>query len=126
MMLSQIMDRHFVAVSPNTSIGTAVKLMKSSNVDTLLVLQDGLLVGIVYETMLSDITPSDISSAHVSSIMNEPWCLEEKSSVDDAVKYMIERNIARLPVVQSKKSMRCTGTVSSTDLIHAKRQEGKK
>ncbi len=126
MMLSQIMDRHLLAVSPNTSIGNAVKLMKSSNVDMLLVLQDGMLMGIVNEVALADVHLTDVSTAPVSGIMQEPWCLEEKSSVDDAVKYVIEHNLGRLPVVLSKKSMRCTGTVSSTELIRARKQEEKK
>ena len=123
MMVSQIMNRHLVAVSPNTSIWNAIKLMKSSNVDLLLVLQDGRLMGIVDDAALADIHLTDASAAPVSGIMQEPLCLEEKSSVDDAVKYVIEHNLSRLPVVLSKKEMRCTGTVSSTELIRAKKQE---
>jgi osmoprotectant transport system ATP-binding protein len=124
MTIAQIMDRHLVAVSPNTSIGNAIKLMKGSNVDLLLVLQDGRLMGLVGEAALADTHLVDISSAPVSGIMQEPWCVEEKSSIDDAVKYVIEHNLSRLPVVSSKKSMQCTGTVGSTELARAKKQEG--
>lgn len=123
MILSQIMNRHLVAVSPNTSIGSAIKLMKSSNVDLLLVLQDGKLVGTVDDSSLADVHLTDTSVAPVSGVMREPWCLEEKDSIDNAVKYVIEHNLSRLPVVSSKKSMQCTGTVSSTELVREKKKE---
>ncbi len=122
MRISQIMDRHLVAVSPSTSIGSAEKLMKNSNVDLLLVLQDGKLVGIVAGAAFAGIS-GGASTAPVRSMMHEPWCMEESSSVNDAVKYVIEHNLSRLPIVSSKKSMQCTGTVGSTELVRAKKQE---
>jgi CBS domain-containing protein len=122
MKLSQIMDRHLVAVSPHASIGAAAKLMKSSNVDLLLVVHDGALVGIVSESAFAGVPDSD-SAKPIEGIMQAPLCVEESSSINDAVKYLIEHDLGRLPVVSSKKSMKCAGTVGSTELVRAKKSE---
>jgi osmoprotectant transport system ATP-binding protein len=123
MTLSQIMDRHLVAVSPSTSIANAAKLIKSSNVDFLLVVQDGRLAGTLG---LADTSAAGDQSRPVSGVMQKPLCLEEGSSVDDAVRYVIEHGLTRLPVVVNKKEMRCSGIVSSTALIRAKKQQDSK
>ncbi len=110
--ISGLIDRKIVAVSPQTSVETARELAKRSGVGTLPVLSHGKLVGIVNNDHLKESIDGKIEK-----IMKKPVFAEKDSDVKKARKMIINNGLERLPIVESKSSMICIGTVSSTDLI---------
>lgn len=112
------MERHLVAVSPHSSAESVLRLMKDANIDLVPVVEDGMLVGIVDENDVSD-----AGAQHVGEIMEKPLFVEENSSVDDAVKFLIKQGLSRIPVVDSKVMMHCIGIVCSSDLLREKKHE---
>ena len=111
--LSGMVDRHIVAITPDASVKSARQLAHSSRVSMLPVISDSKLIGILEVSKLSQ---QDDSKA-VSSVMLKPVFVEEGGSLEDARKLIIEQGLSRLPVVESAESMRCVGTISSSDLI---------
>ncbi len=95
--------------------------MKDANVDLMPVLQDGKLVGVLDEDAISDSGAGD-PKKQVGELMRKPLFVEERITIDDAVKYLIEHSLSRLPVVESRASMRCAGIVGATELLRAKKQ----
>ncbi len=111
--LSEIVDRHIVAINPDASVKAARQLAQNSRVSMLPVVSDGMLVGLIEVSSLSQHSDDDL----VRGVMLKPVFVEEMGSVEDARKLIIEHGLSRLPVVDSSKNMRCIGTISSSDLI---------
>lgn len=111
--LSGMVDRHLVAITPEASVKAAKQLAQNSRVSMLPVISNSRLVGLVEITILSQ----QGDDKTVGSVMQKPVFIEEVGRVEDARKLIIEHGLSRLPVVDSAKSMRCIGTISSSDLI---------
>lgn len=111
--ISEIIDRHVVAITPDTSVKAARRLAQNSRVSMLPVILDGILVGLIEVSSL----PQHGDDNLVRGVMLKPVFVEEASSLDDARKLIIEHGLSRLPVVDSSKSMHCIGTISSSALI---------
>ncbi len=111
--VSGAIDRRLVAVSPDASLGAARKLAKASRVSVLPVISDNRLVGVL--DIEASLAGND--GDKVSSMMVKPVFVEANAKSDEARKLMIKHGLARIPVVDSAASMKCIGTVSSTDLI---------
>ena len=112
-MVSDVLDRRLVAVSPNTSLEAARRLSATSNVDLLPVLLDGRLVGIVLKEDLD----RHAAASKVSEIMKKPVFVLRDADLNEARKLVISHNLSRIPVVDSRFGMMCIGTVSSTALV---------
>lgn len=116
--VEEIADKHIVSVSPDTKVTTALKLSENSNLSLLPVLEDGRLIGIV-----NDYNLKDASNDTIKKLMQKPLFVESGKSIDYAIKYIMDHNITRVPVVDSSIGMRCIGTVSATELLKAKKNE---
>ncbi|MCF6189894.1 MAG: CBS domain-containing protein [Cocleimonas sp.] len=108
------------SVSPDTETTNAVKLMATSGISSLLVIDDGKVVGIfsdkdftckvVAENRLTEIIP-------ISEIMTKPVCaIRPDQSIDDAMSVMTEKRIRHLPVMDGEELV---GLVSIGDLVKA-------
>jgi CBS domain-containing protein len=113
--IEKIMNPHLVSVSPATKTKTALKLLEDSNISLIPVISDSRLVGIVKSDDLRGV------QEFVKDAMKEPLFVEQGKSVDYAIKYITGHSIDRVPVVDSSIGMRCTGIVSSSDLLKAKK-----
>lgn len=120
MRVSDIMDKKLVAIAPSTTIKSAIKLLQASNVDLLPIVSSGKLVGIVREdeilTYMVSHNEEDLEKK-IEVISNDPVFVEEDENIANAVKKTVNHHLTRIPVVESSKSMRCVGIVSSTDLL---------
>ncbi|HUC39118.1 MAG TPA: CBS domain-containing protein [Candidatus Acidoferrum sp.] len=112
-LVQDVVDRKMIAVSPDSTIESARRLAGSSRISILPVIEKNKLVGIL------DIESIEGKSGaeRVRSAMREPIFVEQKTRLEDARKMIMEYRMPRLPVVESSESMRCIGTVSSSDLI---------
>ncbi len=108
------------SVSPDTETTSAIKLMAESGISSLLVIDDGKVVGIfsdrdfsckvVAENRLTETIP-------ISEVMTAPVCaIRPDQSVDDAMSIMTEKRIRHLPVMDGDE---LTGLVSIGDLVKA-------
>ena len=112
--------RHIISIAPGASVLDAIKLMADKSIGSLVVLDDGKLVGILSErdyarkviikgrssqtTRVSDIMTPDVVTTTSSQTVNE--CMNQ----------MTERKIRHLPVVEDNKVI---GMISIGDLVEA-------
>ena len=118
--VSEIMDRKLVAVSKTTSIATAVKLIKTSGVNALPVLEDGKLVGVVGEDELLDFIANHdegMRNQSVITVSKKPVFAEQNDPVSKAIHKLVDNRLTRLPIVDSAGSMLCVGIVSASELL---------
>ncbi|MDE1851863.1 MAG: CBS domain-containing protein [Candidatus Micrarchaeota archaeon] len=117
-MISDLMERHIVGVSRSAKIGSVLKLMQTSRVSVMPVLEDGHLVGMVTRKCIET---DNGSHSVIGDIMSKPIFVEENDSHDKAVKEMIGHGISRVPVVNNRKDMHCIGIITSTDIVREMR-----
>jgi CBS domain-containing protein len=114
-----LMRRHIVAVCKDTSVGSAVKLMKRSHITVVPVVGNKDLVGVL--TM--EEAEKEPPEMKISDMKLRLVYVNEDDKPEAAARLMVEHNLCRLPVVDSDGEMRCIGVVTSTDIArsHKKR-----
>ncbi len=119
--VSEIMDRKLVAVSHDASLKSALKLAKISGVDMLPILENNRLVGMVNVDEIQRYVSKDPSKEgeSVKKLSKQPVFLEASETKQSAIEKIIKSGLSRVPVVENKSTMRCIGTVNSTDLLKA-------
>ncbi len=115
-----IMKKHIVAVSEDTSMSAAIKLMETSRVPLLPVLRKGRIVGILTKECIKRQQANE--QLKVSDCMKTDgiYFVEASDSVDDAARAMMQSNLPRLAVVNNKVDMECIGIVTATDVLKSK------
>ena len=108
------------SVSPDTETTNAIKLMAEKGISSLLVIDDGKVIGIfsdkdfsckvIAENRLTEIIP-------ISEVMTKPVCaIRLDQSIEDAMSVMTEKRIRHLPVMDGDELV---GLVSIGDLVKA-------
>jgi CBS domain-containing protein len=119
--VADIVSRQIVGISSKTKIKTAIDLMKNTNVGLMPIVDDGKLVGIIDEQLLIDKANGGIEGgSEISTIMKEPFFIEAKAKIDEAIDYMLKNRVSRVPVIESLESMKCIGIVSATEVLKSK------
>lgn len=113
-----LMDTNLVSVAPYAKASTAMKLLENSNLQIVPVMEGERLVGIIDADSLKE---KGKESESVRKLMQRPLFVEETSGIDYAIKYIMEHGISRVPVVESSIGMRCTGIVTASALLKAKK-----
>lgn len=117
----QLLDKKgydVASIRPDDSVFDAIEKMADENIGSLVVLDDGKLVGILSERdyarnvilkgKSSPLTPvSDIMSTRVI-------CARPEQTVEESMAVMTERGVRHLPVLEQKKVI---GMVSIGDLV---------
>ena len=117
--IGHVMNHNFAAIAMHAGISAALKLLQGSNLSIIPVIDNERLVGIVrYE----DLNSAD-NGKTVEHVMQMPLYIEKGTSIDNAIKYILKHKIGMVPVVESSIGMRCIGTVSSSELLKAKKQQ---
>jgi len=106
------------SILPDAMVYDAVALMAEKNIGALLVIQDGQLVGIISErdyTRKVMLRGKKSRETKVSEIMSSNLTtVDPKRSVDDCLRYMTEKRIRHLPVVNEGQ---ICGVISIGDLV---------
>lgn len=117
MKISEIMTKNVISLSVDDTTEHAAELMKEHNIGAIPVDVEEKVVGIITDRdiVLRCIAENkDIKTQKVRDIMtSNPVVGDENMNVDDAARIMSERQIRRLPIVQSDKLV---GMVSLGDL----------
>jgi chloride channel protein, CIC family len=116
--IAGLIETHLVSVSPKTTANTAFKLLKTSNLSLVPVIENGRLVGIVfYDDLELNIRPDE----SIAKLMKSPLFVDKNKSIDYAIKYILSKNMTRVPVVDSSIGMRCIGMLSVSSLLKEKK-----
>jgi CBS domain-containing protein len=117
MKISEIMTKNVISLSVDDTTEHAAELMKEHNIGAIPVDSEEKVVGIITDRdiVLRCIAENkDIKTQKVRDVMtSNPVVGDENMNVDDAARIMSERQIRRLPIVQSDKLI---GMVSLGDL----------
>lgn len=121
--IRDLMEKHMVAVSKSTSVGSAMELMKRAHVSVLPVLEGTTLAGVL--TMAEAERQGDRwgKEKMVSDLSLRMLFVELNDKPEKAAKIMVTNKINRLPVVNNAAGMKCVGVISSTEIVrsHKKR-----
>lgn len=118
--VADVMSKDVVSISPNRTVASAAKLMSEDNISCVIVIDNGVLTGILTETdFLRRVVAEqrDFDKTMVTEVMSRP--VESASanlSILEASRIMEEKHIKRLPIVSEG---RLVGIVTQTDLIRA-------
>ena len=113
-----IMSRDVAAISPKSTVVSAVRIMSSNNISCLIVLDNGRLSGIVTETDIlkrAVADGNDFRKMTVEQIMSSPVrSIPRDLSVMEISKIMEAENIRRLVVMEDEYFV---GIITQTDMV---------
>ena len=113
-------DRKVISIAPEASVYDAIALMAESSIGSVIVVSDGMLVGIMSErdyarkVVLQSRSSKD---TQVSDIMTTPvLTVSPVHTVEDCMRLMTDKRIRHLPVVEGATIV---GVVSIGDLVRS-------
>jgi CBS domain-containing protein len=118
-MLRDLMTRDVVAVAPEDTLGEAAERMAADDVGSAVVLEHGLLIGILTERDLLRAVAGRVhsSEARVREWMTaDPVTAAEETSATEALETMMENGFRHLPVLEGGRTV---GVVSIRDVMRA-------
>jgi len=117
MQLKEIMRVDVVDVEPAATLQAAAQQMKEGKISSVLVTEDGYLIGILTERDIVKAVAEGIDTelVHVRDYMTSaPVAVNPDTTVEDAARIMFERGFRHLPVVDGERELK--GVVSIRDL----------
>jgi CBS domain-containing protein len=115
------MTRDVRTITENGSVGEACKLMYNENIGSVIIIKKDIVipVGIVTErdiTKMVGLSNKFFADMPVSGIMSQPLVtINPTNSVGDAVYLMEQKNIRRLPVINSQGLI--VGIITAKDIF---------
>jgi CBS domain-containing protein len=120
MQLKEIMRVDVIDVEPAATLQEAAQRMKEEKISSVLVTEDGYLIGILTERDMVKAVAEGIDTelVHVRDYMTSaPVAVNPDTTVEEAAKIMFERSFRHLPVVDGERELK--GVVSIRDLARA-------
>jgi CBS domain-containing protein len=117
MQLKEIMRVDVIDVEPAETLQAAALSMKEGKISSVLVTEDGYLIGILTERDMVKAVAEGIDTelVHVRDYMTpSPVAVNPETTVEEAVQIMLERGFRHLPVVDGERELK--GVVSIRDL----------
>jgi CBS domain-containing protein len=129
-MVSEVMTRDVMFVSPQESLQRAAEMMDDLNVGVLPVCDGERLVGMVTDrdiTIRGTAAGKAPQDAHVDEVMSADvrWCFEDQP-LDDVMVQMADVQIRRIPVVSHDDQHKLIGIVALGDLATKTTDGGQK
>ena len=116
--VSEIMSRTPVTASPEDTIERAAAMMRTRDIGSLIVVEDGKPTGIMTERdVVTKVAAANLlpSTVHVRDIMSAPVvAIQPHEEVAEAARVMSDRKIRRLAVVDDGKLV---GVITENDII---------
>lgn len=116
-LVNDFMTKPVKVVSPNTSAEETLKIMLRYGHSGLPVVDNGKITGIISRSDIARINEDSLAQRPVSAYMSRnPIVISPETSMREAEKIMVEREIGRLPVLFENKIV---GILTRTDLLRA-------
>jgi acetoin utilization protein AcuB len=118
MLVSQIMSKKIVAISPDRQVGQALKLMQKHAIRHLPVMEKDRMVGWITSRDLREVLlASMLEEIKVGDVMVQaPLSVTPDTDVEEAARLIHEHKIGGIPVVEHERLM---GVLTMHDLIGA-------
>ena len=111
-------DKELLTINPNSSVYDAIKSMADHHVGSLVVLDNGNLVGIITERDYSRnviLKGKSSKNTPVKDIMTKNvLCSNLNQTVDEAMALMTEKRVRHLPIIEDNNVI---GVISIGDLV---------
>ena len=109
MLVREAMSSNVIWVSPSEAIGNVASRMKEFDIGVIPVCKNNEIVGIVTDrdiVVRGLVDDGDIAEHSVREVMTDHpvWCTENED-VEDAIRLMEDRQVRRLPVVDSEQHL---------------------
>ena len=120
MQLKEIMRSDVVDVEPAATLQEAAQAMKEGRISSVLVTEDGYLIGILTERDMVKAVAEGIDTeiTHVRDYMTPtPVAVGPDMTVEEGVAIMMEHGFRHLPIVDGERELK--GVVSIRDLARA-------
>jgi CBS domain-containing protein len=132
MTIHEIMSRDVLSITPTAPVLEALRMMSSSGVRHLPVLENGRLVGILSdrdvnrfessEEISNDVVLRHLNAPVSESMTREPQTIASSAGLDEAAQIMIDSKVGALPVVDDGTVV---GMLSTIDVLAWARSQGK-
>jgi CBS domain-containing protein len=116
--VSKIMTRTVVKTAPSSNVRDAARLMYEKNIGSLVISDDGAILGILTERDILRFIDSggDLDAVPVSDLMTKKVVtVSPDTSISKATEILIKNNFRRLPVVEDGK---LAGIVTTSDMTY--------
>ena len=120
MQLREIMTTDVIDVEPAATPQSAAQMMKERKASSVVVTEDGYLIGILTERDIVKAVAEGIDTelTHVRDYMTAaPLAAQPDTTVEEAAQTMLEHGFRHLPVVDGERELK--GVVSIRDLARA-------
>jgi acetoin utilization protein AcuB len=129
MKVKECITNQVVTVTPETSTKQAFGLMKSLGIRHLVVVKEGVVLGVVTDRDLRRPQAADVFKAwdelyrlgeefQVEDVMSSPVVtVDANADVQEAARMMVQRRISALPVTDAHHGL--AGIITDTDLLKA-------
>ena len=120
--VQEAMTSNPAAVTPDTTVQEAARLMKSEDVGALPIVEDGRIVGVVTDRDLSIRVVAEARDAEtpVREVASKDIVtIDPQQSLEEAARLMAEHQVRRLPVVE--EDGRLVGMLAQADVAQAGR-----
>lgn len=116
-MIKNIMSKNIIFSDINSSIKDVSNLMKEYNIGFIPIRENNKYIGVMTDRdiCLSIVTLNNINDSIKSYISNNVLCIQENSSIDDALKIMEKNKVKRLLV---KNKDNTVGVLSLSDILN--------
>lgn len=119
--VGEVMSREVLAIEPSATVAEAATVMGSRRIGSVLVMQDGRLVGIFTErdVLRAVVSEFDMGGVRVETAMTrDPRTVAPDTPAAEALDLMVEGGFRHLPVAEDD---RVVGVVSMRDLTRLSR-----
>lgn len=116
-LVRNIMKKNVIAIDSSMTVRDAAKMMDDASIGAIVVLENGIVVGIITERDLTRriIAKGKAFTANVKEVMSTPVVVvNPDDSVWEAAQLMKTRKIHRLPAV---KDSRLVGMITTSDIV---------
>ena len=121
--VTEYMSRELLVVNPELGLAAAASVMSQRRIGSVLVVENGRLIGIFTERDIVRAVSQDVMAMHepVSDWMTrDPLTVVPGTPVDEARELMLEHHFRHLPVTQGEELL---GIISMRDLARASADE---
>ncbi len=118
--VKEVMSTEVITVTPGDSLRSVLELIISTGHMGFPVVENSRVVGIITQSDILRVKLSELDRTLVKDVMTKNIIyVLPNDSLDSALKKLLRYGVGRLPVVESKETMKLVGIITKKDIIKA-------